>query len=117
MDIDMPASGAPSISAGLEEPPSAARLVRSTKVWYNDGNLVLRAEDTLFKVHRDVLSARSDVFAGMLAVSQPDNSDQELVDGCPIVHLPGDESYDVSHALRAIYGARRYASVSPRLYV
>jgi hypothetical protein len=106
MEVEMPASGVPSISPDLGERPSATKLVRSTKVWYSDGNLVLQAEDMLFKVHRGVLSARSDVFAGMLAVSRPDDPDQELVDGCPVVELPGDESRDVEHALRAIYNER-----------
>jgi hypothetical protein len=106
MDVEMPASSVPSIGPDLGENHSAAKLVRSTKVWYSDGNLVLQAEDMLFKVYRGVLSARSDVFAGMLAVSRTDNSDQELVDGCPVVELPGDESHDVEHALRAIYNER-----------
>jgi hypothetical protein len=95
-------------SSGDKEPPSFDKPARSDKAWYDDGNLVLQAEDLFFKVHRGVLSSRSEVFAGMLAVSRPENSTEELMDGCPVVQLPGDESCDVEHALCAIYGARRH---------
>jgi hypothetical protein len=108
MATETPAPSMPPRSPAPGEKLSPTKLIRSTKVWYSDGNLVLQAEDMLFKVHRGILSARSKVFAGMLAVSRPDNSTEEFVDNCPVVQLPGDESYDVRHALRAIYGARRH---------
>jgi hypothetical protein len=78
--------------------------VRSSKVWYSDGNLVLQAEDMLFKVHRSILIQRSKVFSDMLAVTQPDNPLEQLVDGCEVVQLRDDSGDDMEEALRAIYG-------------
>jgi hypothetical protein len=63
----------PSNSAD-KELPSYDKAVRCDKVWYDDGNLVLQAGDKLFKVHRSVLSQRSEVFSDMLSVPQPGKS-------------------------------------------
>jgi hypothetical protein len=92
-----------------KEKVESSEPVRSA-VWYGDGNLVLQAENTLFKVHRDVLAARSEVFASMLSVPQPPNfSTEGNADGWAVVHL-SDTSVDIEHALRAVYGERRYVA-------
>jgi hypothetical protein len=77
---------------------------QSTAVWYKDGNLILEVEKTLFKVHRSVLEARSEVFRDMVALPQPPSAG--VVDGCPIVRL-SDASMDMEHALKALYGDSR----------
>jgi hypothetical protein len=43
----------------LDAPVLPVEPVRSTDVWYDDGTLVLCAEDTLFRVYRGVLAAQS----------------------------------------------------------
>ncbi|KAF7295799.1 hypothetical protein HMN09_01122800 [Mycena chlorophos] len=76
-------------------------LTRVPALWFDDGTLVVRAQTTLFKVHRSVLSARSSVFHDMLAFPQ-DNGGLETFEGCPIVALP-DEAQEVQSFLLAIY--------------
>jgi hypothetical protein len=68
--------------------PSEARRVRD--LWFEDGNIIIQAGNSQFRLYRGILSARSPVFHDMLAIPQP--PDCELVDGCPIVRLPDPES-------------------------
>jgi hypothetical protein len=92
--------------------PSVADSVRSAEVWYDDGNLVLQAENTLFRVHRSILTRKSAVFSEMLAVPQPDKSSEKAVDGCEVVQLGDDTAYDMEQVLRAIYGEQNYVGSS-----
>src|ERR1700734_3586787 len=78
---------------------------RSTDYWFDDGNVVLQVESTLFRVHRSILSMHSEVFRGMFSVPQPVAVDGDLVDNCPVVQLP-DRAVDWTHVLKAFYGGR-----------
>ncbi|KAJ7119165.1 hypothetical protein C8R44DRAFT_878665 [Mycena epipterygia] len=69
-------------------------------LWFEDGNLVLAAENSQYRVHRGILAARSPVFQDMLAFPQP--TDSELVEGCPLVRLP-DSATEVTVFLKAIF--------------
>ncbi|KAJ7684273.1 hypothetical protein DFH06DRAFT_1155170 [Mycena polygramma] len=73
---------------------------RYQELWFDDGNLIIQAEDRQFRVYRGVLGARSPIFQDMLSFPQP--SDSELVDGCPLVRLP-DSALEVTVFLRAIF--------------
>ncbi|KAJ7490874.1 hypothetical protein FB451DRAFT_1079640 [Mycena latifolia] len=78
--------------------PSQIRRVQ--ELWFEDGNLIIQAGTSQFRVYRGVLAARSPVFHDMLSFPQP--PDAELVEGCPLVHLH-DAASDVNVFLRAIY--------------
>ncbi|KAJ7612137.1 hypothetical protein FB45DRAFT_843428 [Roridomyces roridus] len=69
-------------------------------LWFDDGNIVIQAGNSQFRVHRGILAARSPVFKDMLSFPQP--LDSELVDGCPLVRLPDVEA-EVAVFLRAIF--------------
>lgn len=69
-------------------------------VWLDDGNVVIVAERTAFKVLRSILSRNSDIFRDMFAMPQPANA--EVMDGCPVVQLP-DSKKDVAHVLSALF--------------
>ena len=73
-------------------------------IWFEDGNVVLQAQSTQFRVHRGVLSANSAIFADLFTIPQP--ASEELVDGCPVVQL-SDSAEDLCHILEAIYN-RKY---------
>ncbi|KAF7292519.1 BTB domain-containing protein [Mycena kentingensis (nom. inval.)] len=73
---------------------------RVPSLWFEDGTLVVKAQTSLFKVHRSLLSARSSVFRDMLAF--PQHGVGETLDDCPLVELP-DGGAAVEHLLRAIY--------------
>ncbi|KAF6759142.1 hypothetical protein DFP72DRAFT_149159 [Ephemerocybe angulata] len=75
-------------------------LTRSN-IWLEDGNVVLQAEKTLFKIHRGFLSRISPIFADVFTMAQPD--DEPTVEGCPVMQLPGDLAVDIQHALATLY--------------
>ncbi|KAJ7490868.1 hypothetical protein FB451DRAFT_1349350 [Mycena latifolia] len=74
--------------------------VRVQELWFEDGNLIIQAGSSLFRVYRGVLAARSSVFQDMLSFPQP--PDSELVEGCPLVHMH-DSAADVTVFLKAIF--------------
>ncbi|KAF7984444.1 hypothetical protein HWV62_14526 [Athelia sp. TMB] len=76
--------------------------VTRSDLWLEDGNIVLQAEDTQFKVHRSMLSRHSSVFRDMFMVPQPPILNADVVDGCAVVEL-SDSAEDLTHALRALY--------------
>lgn len=73
---------------------------RVQELWFDDGNLVIQAGNSQYRVFRGILAARSPVFQDMLSFPQP--PDSELVEGCPVVFLP-DSSMEVGAFLRAIF--------------
>ncbi|KAJ7268516.1 hypothetical protein C8J57DRAFT_1612678 [Mycena rebaudengoi] len=76
-------------------------LQRVAELWFDseDDNVVLRAEDCLFRVPKEILATRSSVFRDMLS---PSHASRETLDGCPVALLQ-DSAADVTHFLRAIF--------------
>ncbi|KZP30453.1 hypothetical protein FIBSPDRAFT_814728 [Athelia psychrophila] len=89
-----------------------APLVRSD-IWYDDGNVVLQAGCTQFKLYRGILGENSSVFKDMVSFPQPPLVDTDLVDGCPVVHL-SDSAEDVKYVLQSIC-QRKYMSFGEKL--
>ncbi|KAH7096687.1 hypothetical protein BKA62DRAFT_644122 [Auriculariales sp. MPI-PUGE-AT-0066] len=52
-------------------------LIRHTTLWKDDGSIVVQVGETLFKLHRSVLSAESKVFSGMFDAVAPDTDGTE----------------------------------------
>ena len=78
-------------------------------LWFDDGNIVIIAQHTPFKVHRGFLIARSEVFRDMFAlptVPENSNAQADMMDGVPTVHV-SDHCEDVSDLLSALYYSRR----------
>ncbi|KAJ7223492.1 hypothetical protein GGX14DRAFT_351947 [Mycena pura] len=73
---------------------------RCPNLWFSDCGLVIRADKMLFRVSKDMLAARSPVFADMLSFPQP--ADVEMIEGCPVVSLP-DAAQEVTVFLRAVF--------------
>lgn len=78
------------------------QLHRAPELWFEDDNLILRAENSLFRVSKGVLAARSSVFRDMLSFPQTDTDGEEHIEGCPVVRLH-DTAADVTCFLRAIF--------------
>ncbi|KAJ7108458.1 hypothetical protein C8R43DRAFT_187747 [Mycena crocata] len=76
-----------------------APITRSD-IWYEDGGVVLQAQDTQFRVHWSILAQHSSFFRDMQGLPQP--VDQPSVDGCPVIELP-DSVEDVKYLLKALY--------------
>lgn len=89
-------AAAPQQCATQDEMPTPHR----SEVWFDDGNIIVQAEKTQFRVHRGVLAKQSVVFKDMFRLPQPAN--ELTVDGHPIVHL-SDTARDVGYLFAALY--------------
>lgn len=98
---DQPAPKRKRTGHGDAEPQPTINTIRS-EVWFEDGNIVLQAGGTQFKVYRGILSQSSSVFKDMFSLPQPPEKDEDLIEGCPIVHL-SDSVKEVEHMLEALY--------------
>ncbi|KAI0632679.1 hypothetical protein C8Q77DRAFT_1058523 [Trametes polyzona] len=91
------------------------------KFWYTDGNVVLIAGDTRFKVYQGLLSARSPVLARLFharaSTAEPDPNvaegltSEDAPDGCFVVRV-SDSPEDLRHLLR-LYMPRGLAVGEP----
>jgi BTB/POZ domain len=80
---------------------------RVQELYFPDGNIILEAGTTHFRVSRGILAARSPVFKEVLSLPQPKEGGVDgKVDGCDVVHLFGDDPQEVTYFLRAIYDSR-----------
>ncbi|KAF8074996.1 hypothetical protein FPV67DRAFT_1475672 [Lyophyllum atratum] len=85
---------------------------RHSDLWFDDGSVICRAENTLFKVHMSLLSRHSVFFKDMFLMPQPkspcdDTSPKPSTidvesNGIPVVDLY-DTADDVGHLLAALY--------------
>ena len=83
--------------------PFHSALIKCLALWFESGDVVIVAGYVAFRVHRDVLSESSTVLADMLSsLVVSDDSDQEELEGCPVVRLE-DSVNDVKHLIRILY--------------
>lgn len=73
-------------------------------LWFEDGNLILKAEKSLFRIYGGLLAARSSVFKDMLAFPPPAEGN-EMFEGCPIVTVY-DSAKDMNFFLKAVFDSR-----------
>lgn len=79
------------------------QLLQRSRLWFDDGNVILQAENTQFRVHRSLLSLQSNVFKDMFSMPQPMDTATTLnVDRCPIITL-SDKASDLEHVLSIFY--------------
>ncbi|KAK7062374.1 BTB domain-containing protein [Favolaschia claudopus] len=75
---------------------------RVDDLWFPDANLVLRAENSMFRVSSGILAARSSVFRDMTTFPQPTPLEDETVEGCIVVRLH-DSAAEAKCFLRAVF--------------
>lgn len=78
----------------------ARAFVRDGEIWFTDGNVVLETQRHAFRVYQGPLAQHSPVFRDLFTVPQP--TPVEMLEGCPVVHLP-DDSEDLRHLLRVLF--------------
>ena len=84
------------MEADMDEPPTRSRI------WFEDGNIVLQAENVQFKFYKGLLAMYSPFFEGAFSVPQPTVvSDADAVDGCQMIRLQ-DTAADVEYLLSYI---------------
>ncbi|KAL1674552.1 hypothetical protein EV122DRAFT_293335 [Schizophyllum commune] len=80
-----------------------ATPVQRSDIWFDDGNIILQAENLQFRVHRSLLARHSPVFKDVFGIPQPESSLEVLIEGCPVVHLT-DKATDVEFMLTRLFG-------------
>ncbi|KZP20321.1 hypothetical protein FIBSPDRAFT_541550 [Athelia psychrophila] len=74
--------------------------------WFNDGNIIIHAESTRFKVYGGILASKSEIFGDMMSLPTPEStaitSSELSTGGCPVVHVT-DSTEDWRHVLEAIF--------------
>ncbi|KAJ7119175.1 hypothetical protein C8R44DRAFT_189561 [Mycena epipterygia] len=83
----------------IETEPQS-RPERVQELWFEDGNLVIQAENRQFRLYRGILAAHSPVFHDMLVF--PQKPDPEIVEGCQLLRL-SDPASEVTVFLKAIF--------------
>jgi len=73
-----------------------------SKYWFEDGNVVLQAENTLFRVHQSILSRHSEIFKDTFAMPQDPSQENENVDNCPVIPL-ADSAEDLGNIISLLY--------------
>jgi hypothetical protein len=103
-------------SAGFQMDSDTGK--RHADLWFSDGSVILRAEDTLFCVHISQLSRHSVFFRDMFSLPQPQgNGARSLITSdnfgsCPVIVLH-DTAEDVGNLLTALYdGPWVYSNVT-----
>lgn len=85
--------------------------MRHPDLWFSDGSVVLKSDNIMFRVHMSVLSRHSVFFRDMFTLPQPipaasssnsNHSQDETVEGCPVVLLQ-DSADDLTSLLVALY--------------
>lgn len=84
------------------EPPVLVADAKWSDIWFEDGNVVIQAEGTYFKVYRGALAASSPIFQDMFRIPQPPSRGEITVEGCPVVYL-SDTAADVTIVLQALF--------------
>ncbi|KAJ7070071.1 hypothetical protein C8F01DRAFT_1115149, partial [Mycena amicta] len=78
---------------------STAGPQKAEGLWWEDGGMVLQAENTVYRISRDFLATHSPVFRDMILLPVP--SDEETFEGCPLVRL-SDTAKDITSFLNAL---------------
>lgn len=80
---------------------------KSDSLWFEDGNIVLEAEGTVFRIYRGTLARHSPVFEAMLSFPQPGSAvEPESMDGLPVVHM-ADRAVHLAFFLKALHDFRQ----------
>ena len=93
---------------------SLASVEKDCKLWYQDGNIVLVAQKTAFRVYKGLLAQHSSVFGGLFLLPSP--RDGETMEGIPVVRLD-DRAEDLRHILLIIFCNRKCVIAVPALSI
>ncbi|KAJ6546873.1 hypothetical protein B0H19DRAFT_1162841 [Mycena capillaripes] len=78
---------------------------RVIDLWFEDGNIVIQAEDYQFCLFRSFLTTKSPIFQDTFSIPQPD--DAERINGCPVVRIY-DSATDAAHFFKAIFDTETF---------
>ncbi|KAJ7159354.1 hypothetical protein C8R43DRAFT_994508 [Mycena crocata] len=79
---------------------SGTTTQRVDSLWFEDGNIIIRAQTSLFRLSRGILMRQSPIFADMFVIPQP--PDAETMYSCPVAEIP-DAAEDATVFFRALF--------------
>ena len=88
----------------VEGIPAHLRLPTMEGLFFPDGNIILQAETTIFRLYKGLLASKSTVFKDMFAFPQPNNEGRTFL-GCPVVEIY-DNAEEATYFLRALTDSR-----------
>ena len=96
-------SDASSVDTKIESESSKTsddRFERVHSLWFEDGNVVIIADKTAFRIHRSILRRHSDIITDHLEMNyrRRDDADEDYV----VVHVP-DSAKSFKGLLRLLY--------------
>ncbi|EPT05797.1 hypothetical protein FOMPIDRAFT_1057394 [Fomitopsis schrenkii] len=91
----------------MDAPGIPLDFTRDDTFWFEDGSVVLIAQNIGFRVYRELLTLRSEVFRDLFGLPQPQSEESQLVCGCPLIHV-SDTSIAFKELLRSLLLGRRY---------
>ncbi|KZV90199.1 hypothetical protein EXIGLDRAFT_837971 [Exidia glandulosa HHB12029] len=100
--------------------PAPMTPERHEALWYGDGNVVLQAENTLYNVHRSVLSRESKLFEDMFALGQQNAQNGEegtSTSPIPMLDVPAEAFANLLLILYRPWGSKLIASLSDEQFV
>ncbi|KZT25453.1 hypothetical protein NEOLEDRAFT_1133371 [Neolentinus lepideus HHB14362 ss-1] len=77
-------------------------FARCDELWFEDGNVILQAETTLFRVFRSIMAAYSQIFMDMFSLPWSQANSPEGSDGKALVVMH-DTAEDLRHFLGVIF--------------
>lgn len=89
-----------------EAPEDVCEHEHPASPWFDEGNILIRAEGDLFKAYKRILTQQSELFSDLLALPQP--ADAEVLDGCYVVQLEGASKKEISLFLRCLHDPAEY---------
>ncbi|KAK0207859.1 hypothetical protein DFS33DRAFT_387460 [Desarmillaria ectypa] len=80
---------------------------RSREFWLEEGDVVLKAESTIFRITRGILVYHSPVLLQMILQGNPDPTSETVISGCRVIKVD-DSAVDWYHFLKAIHDPSYY---------
>ncbi|KAJ4470453.1 hypothetical protein J3R30DRAFT_3537592 [Lentinula aciculospora] len=103
----------------LFDPETQAELHRHPDLWFDDGSVVCRAEDILFRIHISQMCRHSSFFRDMFSIGNPSKSvlgscihskgGPNDFENCPLIELH-DKADDVGNLFVALYDGPHFGN-------
>lgn len=102
--------------AAVSPPATPPHPVENSLCWFDDGNVVLQAEDTLFRVYKGFLRKQSSVFDDMFSLpAAARENEMETFDSCPLVVVQ-ETAKEMELFILALTDLTYVPSFHPRAY-
>lgn len=86
------------------------KLQRDSEFWFEDGSIILIAQNVGFRVYKRLLCEHSPFFRDLFNIPQP--TDVPKIDGCPVIQTL-DWAWQLRHLFRIIFPTQNHITYVP----